>query len=111
MDKQVAELVRERSKGYCEVCGGVARENMALHHRKLRSRGGQDTVSNLIYVHHDCHNLGTHSIHLNPEWAENNGYMVPSWKEPHEYPMLTPEGIYVLLLNDGSIKKLGRQND
>jgi len=78
---------------------------MALHHRKLKSRGGKDTVANLIYVHHSCHNLGTVSIHLNPEIATKKGYMVSSWQDPEQAPMITPEGFKVLLLDDGTIKK------
>ena len=107
MDKKIVQIVQERANGYCEVCGGVAQE-AALHHRKLRSRGGKDEVCNLIWVHHKCHNLGTDSIHLNPEWAEDKGYMVPSWRAPHEMPMLYPDGYFVLLENDGSIRKLGK---
>jgi 5-methylcytosine-specific restriction endonuclease McrA len=109
MDKKLVSLVQERANGYCEVCGGVVREG-ALHHRKLKSRGGKDTPSNLIYIHHGCHNLKTDSIHLNPERATQNGWMVESWKEPHEAPMLMPDGTYALLLDDGTIKRLGEGN-
>ena len=98
MDKVV-----ERAGGYCEVCGKVAQPSMALHHRKLKSRGGKDSVSNLIWVHHSCHNLGTHSIHNNPEYATTKGWMVGSWQEPHEVPMTRPGGNIVLLQDDGNV--------
>lgn len=111
MDKKIVEIVQQRANGYCEVCGGIARGNAALHHRKLRSRGGKDEVSNLIYIHHECHNLGTNSIHLNPAMAEDKGWMVPSWKEPQESPMLYADGNFVLLNNDGSIRKLGKPHE
>jgi len=62
VDKKVVAIVEERAGGYCEVCGLPAQPSMALHHRKLRSRGGKDTASNLIRVHHGCHNLKTSSI-------------------------------------------------
>jgi hypothetical protein len=106
MDKKVVEIVRFRAGDYCEVCGQTSQESMALHHRKLKSRGGKDTPANLISVHHKCHNLGTDSIHLNPEWAEERGYMVPSWREPHEWPITLPDGRFALLLDDGTRKIL-----
>jgi len=77
---------------------------MALHHRKLKSRGGKDSVSNLIRIHHSCHNLKSDSVHLNPKKAEAKGYMVPSWANPDEYPYTRPDGLVVLLLEDGTTK-------
>jgi hypothetical protein len=108
IDKKIVVLVEQRAKGYCEVCGDPAQETMALHHRKLKSRGGKDSASNLIRVHHSCHNMSTGSIHANPAWAEDQGFMVPSWREPSEHPMRTPEGGIVLLQNDGTIITLER---
>lgn len=110
MDKSIVKLVQERAGNYCEACGGVADEGMALHHRKLKSRGGKDSASNLISVHHKCHNLGTKSIHLNPAWASEKGFMVASWQEPEETPMSLPSGGFALLLDDGTIKRLGEGN-
>ena len=101
MNKQVAQIVIDRANGYCEKCGGVAAESMALHHRKLRSRGGLDTPANLIWVHHICHNLGTSSIHSQPALSEDKGWMVPSWKQPEECPIVKPDGTIVLLQNNG----------
>jgi hypothetical protein len=103
IDSKIVALVEERASWYCEVCGKVATESMALHHRKLKSRGGKDSASNLIRVHHSCHNMSTGSIHANPAWAEDMGYMVASWQEPHEAPMHLPDGRIVLLQNDGTI--------
>ena len=103
IDKKVVATVINRANGYCEVCGGSALpENMALHHRKLKSRGGKDTVSNLILIHHGCHNLKTDSIHLKPASAEQKGWIVPSYKEPHEFPFVKPDGSIVLLQDDGT---------
>jgi hypothetical protein len=108
VNKEVVELVKERAKGYCEVCGKPEQASMAFHHRKLRSRGGEDTVSNLIRICHKCHNLGTKSIHMNPMDAESKGWMVGSWQKPDEVPFLRADGKRVLLLNDGSIIELER---
>jgi len=111
IDKSIVALVEQRAGDYCEVCGLPAQEGMALHHRKLKSRGGKDTVSNLIRVHHGCHNLNTNSIHANPSWAEDKGYMVPSWKDPEEHPIFRPNGAIVLLKNDGSLITLQGGNN
>ena len=103
VDKKVVEIVEKRAGNYCESCGGRAQESMALHHRKLKSRGGLDTPANLIRVHHGCHNLDTDSIHANPSWATDKGFMVSSWKEPEQTPMVYPDGRIVLLDNDGNV--------
>ena len=110
MDKKLVEIVQQRANGYCEICGGVMLDGGALHHRKLKSRGGKDTPSNLIYIHHGCHNLNTDSIHLNPLKATQKGWMVESWKDPHETPFVMPDGGYALLLDDGTITRLGEGN-
>jgi hypothetical protein len=102
MKNEIAQKVIERANGYCEVCGGVAQESMALHHRKLRSQGGKDQVSNLIWVHHKCHNLGTFSIHNQPAVSVEKGWICPSWAEPHSFPFVKPDGSIVLLHDNGS---------
>jgi HNH endonuclease len=106
LNPKIVKLVEERAGNYCEVCGNPALESMALHHRKLKSRGGKDSVSNLIRVHHKCHNLGTNSIHNNPEIATKNGWMVSSWSEPEIEPFLQPDGGWVILKDDGSIVRV-----
>lgn len=108
---KVVEIVQERANGYCETCGGSAQLSMALHHRKLRSRGGGHTVSNLISVHHGCHNLNTDSIHLSPGNAQNKGWIVASWQEPEETPFAKPDGSHVLLHQDGSITIVEAQDE
>ena len=105
MDKKIAETVLARAKGYWESCG-LPGDDFALHHRKLKSRGGKDEVANLIAVHHKCHNLGTDSIHLNPELATVKGWMVPSWADPVEYPLHLHDAEVVVLDNKGNYNKL-----
>lgn len=106
IDKKIAALVEARAGDYCEVCGRPAKESMALHHRKLKSRGGKDTAANLIRVHHECHNLSTDSIHSKVEYAEQKGWICPSWRNPHEHPFVRPDGSIVLLQDDGSATTL-----
>jgi len=110
IDPTVIQMVTERAQGYCEVCGKVETPSMAFHHRKLKSRGGKNTVSNLIRVHHGCHNLDTNSIHSNPNASQDYGYMVASWQDPEEVPMLCPDETWVILNNNGSLMKLGEGN-
>lgn len=104
--QSIVELVVQRAAGYCEKCGRPASESMALHHRKLKSRGGKDAVANLIWVHHGCHNMSTDSIHANPSFATEKGWMVSSWEEPDQAPMALPDGRIVLLQENGKITNL-----
>ena len=101
MNQKVVDIVLLRAGHYCEACGSSG-DNFALHHRKLKSRGGKDEPCNLIAVHHACHNLGTNSIHLKPAKATQLGQICPSWCEPDEYPLQLPDGRKVLLDNAGN---------
>jgi 5-methylcytosine-specific restriction endonuclease McrA len=105
MDKTIANAVLQRAKGFCERCG-VPSHDLALHHRKLKSRGGKDEVSNLVAICHKCHNMSTESIHLNPAKATIKGWMVPSWAEPSDYPIHLADGSIVRLDNDGNYKEV-----
>lgn len=105
MDKKIAQKVLDRAAGYCEKCGGGLGEAYNLHHRKLKSRGGKDEVSNLIAVHNSCHIQHKDSIHDNPGHSERMGYMCPSWLSPADYPLVRPDGLQVLLLPDGTYKE------
>jgi len=106
LDQKIVEIVEARAGYYRETCGLPALESMALHHRKLKSRGGKDSVANLIRVHHECHNLGTDSIHKNPAVATEKGWMVSSWSGPETEPFLQPDGKWVILKNDGSTESV-----
>lgn len=108
MNSGIIEAVKLRAGDYCEVCGKAALASMAMHHRKLKSRGGKDSISNVIRIHHKCHNLGNKSIHMNPTDAESKGWMVSSWQEPCETPFKRPDGSMVLLNEDGTITEMER---
>jgi hypothetical protein len=101
MKKEIAEAVLKRAGNYCEACG-LPGTDFALHHRRLKSQGGKDEVWNLIAVHHKCHNLGTHSIHMRPKVAIERGQICPSWAEPSEFPLTLSDESKVLLDNEGS---------
>jgi len=101
MDKKIAEAVLKRANGFCEHCGRSG--DLTLHHRKLKSRGGKDSVSNLIAVLHECH---LYDIHANPQRAEEMGWMCPSWQNAEDHPLRTPEGNVVRLTNEGSYENI-----
>jgi hypothetical protein len=90
-----------RSGGYCEKCGGSLGDNWAAHHRLLRKHGGKDEIVNLLALHHECHNLGTNSVHLNPAKSYEAGYLVKSWDNPATMPILLPDGKRKCLTEDG----------
>ena len=103
--KEIAEMVLSRSRGFCERCQNPSHD-LALHHRKLKSRGGKDEVVNLVAVCHKCHNLGTYSIHLNPKEATEKGWMVSAWADPSEVPIAMLDGSQALLKDDGSMESV-----
>jgi len=105
VDKKIAEAVLNRAGNYCEKCGKVG-EDFALHHRKLKSRGGKDSVANLMAVHHSCHNMGTDSIHANPAHATKMGWMVPSWADPADFPITLPDGNIVRFDEQGTFNRI-----
>ena len=85
MPEHVAEAVIERSGGRCEAqnfpyCTGQAEQ---LHHRQLRSQGGEHTVENIIAV---C--AADHSrFHREVAEAQSQGWIVRSTHDPAEVPM------------------------
>lgn len=98
-------LVRERSHGVCEAiivanvfldnpgpfcedlwhfaCGNRA---VHVHHRKYRSRGGTNALSNLLDVCLECHSL----IHSQPELSNRLGLSLHAG-ESEELSCHTPE--------------------
>lgn len=100
IDPKLRALVYSRAAGNCECCGGGLGGDWQAHHRKLRSRGGQDSAANLVAVHPLCHRR----IHGHPKWAEEHGFMCPSYEDPATYAvaihglawrLLTATGTYL----------------
>lgn len=107
--KHLRELVLARCQGYCEFCGLPLTENFALHHRQLKSRGGKDKVFNLIALHHNCHNLGTSSVHMNIKLATESGHIVSGHAKPEKTPLRLPNGSFVILTDNGTYEYTERQ--
>lgn len=99
---QLRALAFKRCKGYCEKCGLPLRHDFALHHRKLRSAGGKDAIENFIALHHECHNLSTNSVHLNPKDSMEKGYIVSRYRDPEACPLMLPNGSTVILTSEGT---------
>lgn len=74
----VEAALQNRAGGRCELCGQPLRDRCQRHHRKLRSQGGRDDVVNLVLLHPNCH----HTVHMNPLWAKDNGWIVPAPRNP-----------------------------
>ena len=103
MPTDVAATVFARSGGNCEaMISGVNCTMQAehLHHRQLRSQGGEHTVSNLVYICHRCHDW----IHKHPSKAAQLGFIVQRDRDPETVTVLR-RGRKVTLLENGTVDK------
>lgn len=72
--------------GHCVLC--PATTDLDVHHRKLRSRGGEDAHENLVTLCRFHHNV----VHRSPAWATAVGLMVPAGFDPMDWPVLLDAG-------------------
>ncbi len=89
-----------RSRDLCEapVCGKPLGGTMERHHRQRRAIGG-DRLANLLALHPGCHQWITE----HPAEARAAGVIVSAYeRDPATVPLLTPDGSYVLLTDDGT---------
>ena len=67
----------DRQNGMCPWCGySLNPDDMAAHHRLLRSHGGTWDLANIVGLHHGCHNLQPGSVHQEPKRAYRLGFMI-----------------------------------
>lgn len=87
--RYIKEQVWGRCGGACEFCGfGISTiRQMHVHHRKMRSQGGDWSLPNLMGVHQACHNTGSFSIHANPARSYKLGHLVRSGDDPAAIPV------------------------
>jgi hypothetical protein len=93
LPQKVRDALRERAEGCCELCGVPANN---AHHRKNRSQGGRNELSNLLLL---CGSgtTGDHGyITENPADSYANGWSVPSFRDPHVTPVRLHDGWYLL---------------
>lgn len=94
MDPDLRHAVFVRAGGRCERCRcPLPADAWEAHHRQLRSRGGPDTMANLVALCRDCH----HDVHAHPAAATASGFMVPSWADPATTPTHLHHTRWVLL--------------
>lgn len=95
--------LQARAGRRCELCGELLRDRCHRHHRLLLSQGGKDEISNVVLLHPMCHHQ---TIHLNPEWAKENGWIVLAGKNPSTVPILLHNHRKVRLTRDGNYLEL-----
>lgn len=78
------EAVTERSGGLCEGCGRNRAE--AIHHRLYRSRGGEDTIPNLMALCGRSNVDGCHGV-AHTLIGEHLGWSVRSGNDPAVVPV------------------------
>lgn len=92
--RSARDLVKDRERRCCARCGVYIYDGMmaSVHHRKLKSRGGESTVENLVLL---CGSgtTGCHGwCHANVEVAQHEGWIVHSWENPAEVPVFPTTG-------------------
>jgi len=90
--------LKARSDGICEICGTAEATNW--HHRKDRSQGGDNSLSNAMHLCGSgttgCHGMVTE----HPKDAYTYGWSVRSGLSPVEVKVLR-RGMWVRLADNG----------
>lgn len=97
IDPALRAEVYARAGGRCELCGEQLGQVWQAHHRKLRSRGGQDSVCNLVALDAHCHRR----VHGHSLWATEQGFIVASYDDPATVPVALHLERWVLLTLNG----------
>lgn len=107
-DAATVDAVLERDSYSCVVCAaalyGIRSIDYSIHHRQLRSQGGDNRLSNLVAV---CGHgtAGCHGdIHASPAKAREAGWIVSCCDNPAAVLMAHALHGFVLLADDGRIQ-------
>lgn len=100
IDPKLRRAVYERAGGNCEFCGERLEGAWECHHRRLRSRGGQDSVCNLVALHHFCHRR----LHSHNRFATEHGFVVSAYDDPAFVPLFLNLDRHVLLTSQGGYR-------
>lgn len=101
---ELREAVFARAGGLCELCGERLQPGWEWHHRKRRSAGGLDSVSNGVALHPLCHRR----VHGHPAWAESVGFLVRSHDNPGRVRLALHGETWVRLAADGTYGRTER---
>jgi hypothetical protein len=85
--------------GKCARCGRA--DQLHVHHRRLRSHGGDSSFANLVTLCTGCHQW----VHAHPSSARGAGWLTGHGGVPAEIPVdhFSWPGQPVLLNEDGTI--------
>ena len=92
--RSLRPILVARAAGHCEHCNAPFRITdtgdpvAQMHHRLRRSQGGQDCPTNLLLVRPECHTVHQLSIHQEPSWSVENGWIVERGKDPARTPAM-----------------------
>ena len=94
------EAVHARCRGHCELCGNrVSVSSMHAHHRRPRSGGRDDSLSNLLGMCGACHS----TTHAHPAAAVEDGRIISRYDQrPPAMVPVSLRGGWFLLGDDGS---------
>lgn len=112
-DQATVDLVLERDCLSCVLCGdqllGERGFGWSIHHRKLRSQGGDNRLSNLVAVcghgTSGCHRV----IHHRVAKALQGGWLLKSTAEPAAMSMQHSQFGLVLLDDRGGLERTDRR--
>ena len=98
--KKMRQELETRAGFQCEICGRWNADN--AHHRKNRSQGGRNELSNLMLLCGSgttgCHGFVTE----HPSTAAHHGWRVKSFQTPSDVAV-SVRGRWVRLCDDGSV--------
>lgn len=100
IDPKLRRLVYDRAGGCCECCGERLEGAWECHHRKLRSRGGQDSAANLVALYHHCHRR----LHNHNNFATEHGFIVSAYADPASVPLFLHLDRHVYLTATGDYR-------
>lgn len=101
---RLRELILERDNWTCLGCGQDIRSGRwwSMQHRQARGVGGLNIAPNLVTF---CGSATSQGCHLLAEARSDEmmarGFVVPSWNDPSEIPVILWTGQAVYLTMDG----------
>lgn len=90
---RLREAVYGRSLGMDDLSGDWVAFDGAWspHHRRLKSRGGPDSLANLLLLSDRSHR----AVHASPAWSYARGFLIPNGFSPDGYAVFRRCGWYL----------------